>query len=168
MIRYRTRHTVVEAVTWNGPNDTKMVKNFIGDGKNISDSDDGNLKFCTYDGEMRIFFAAPGDYIVKIADKNFYIFKPDVFNNLFSAVHKNADERGIRAGDLEIYIGTKDGRLAPCDNILLNEKSIPVLNVDNPFSLHVVKAGMPVEVYIKLYAARFVNNWKDKNNVTIQ
>lgn len=159
-MRYRTRHTVVEAMIWNGPNDTESVKCFVGNREVVSDFADGNLKFCTYNEKKRTFFAEPGDYIVKAADNSFHIFKPDAFHNLFSAVHKDADERGIRHGDIEIYIGTNEGELAPCRNVILNGKSLPILDVDDAFSLRVCKVGMPAQIKLAMYATRIADNWK--------
>lgn len=159
-MRYRTRHNVVDAIVWNGPDDTEAVKIFLHHMAKVSDTEGGTLEVHKWEGGKKYtFIAEAGDFFVKMRRDVFYIFKPDDFHAFFSAVHADADKNGIRRGEVEVFIGVgEDGHPEPCHSVTLNGKSIPILTEGKTFSLTVSDNG-PAKIGIEIYGTRMAYGW---------
>jgi hypothetical protein len=91
-MRYRKKPVVVDAVEWNGKNTTELAK-FMG--ALVELTPDGNgLKIKTLEGTMT---AAPGDWIIKGVQGEFYPCKPDIFEETYErATCGSNDARACR------------------------------------------------------------------------
>lgn len=79
--QYRKKPVVIEAVLWDGQNDTAV---FISSWSNQKvETGNGIIVIHTLEGEMR---ADKGDYIIKGVKDEFYPCKPDIFDATYEEV----------------------------------------------------------------------------------
>lgn len=78
---YRKKPVVIEAVLWDGKNDTaSFIQEWSG---NKVECGNGLLDIHTLEGTMR---ATEGDYIIKGVQGEFYPCKPDIFEATYEEV----------------------------------------------------------------------------------
>ena len=86
MSKYRKKPVVVEAVQWNGANHLLPTIEFM-KGSNAyldkSRNPIGEIMIPTLEGVMA---AAPGDWIIKGVNGEFYPCKPDIFQKTYELV----------------------------------------------------------------------------------
>ena len=82
MSKYRKKPVVIEAIQWDGENDTlNELAKFIG--KNISLDIYSQFTITTLEGDMK---ASLFDYIIKGIKGEFYPCKPDIFEATYELI----------------------------------------------------------------------------------
>lgn len=87
MAKYRKKPVVIEAVQWNGANHLICDAFMKGSGAYISYDKFqlGGIMIPTLEGTME---AAPGDWIIKGVNGEFYPCKPDIFEKTYELVEE--------------------------------------------------------------------------------
>lgn len=84
MSKYRKKPVVIEAIQWDGENDTlNELAKFIG--KNISLDICSKFTITTLEGDMK---ASLFDYIIKGIKGEFYPCKPDIFEATYELIEE--------------------------------------------------------------------------------
>ena len=84
MSKYRKKPVVIEAIQWDGENDTlNELAKFIG--KNISLDICSQFTITTLEGDMK---ASLFDYIIKGIKGEFYPCKPDIFEANYELIEE--------------------------------------------------------------------------------
>jgi len=84
MSKYRKKPVVIEAIQWDGENDTlNELAKFIG--KNISLDIFSKFTITTLEGDMK---ASLFDYIIKGIKGEFYPCKPDIFEATYELIEE--------------------------------------------------------------------------------
>lgn len=79
-MKYRKKPVVIEAVQWNGKNNSEILSFAKGASYIIDD-----LIINTLEGRMK---ASVGDYIIKGVNGEFYPCKPDIFEKTYEKVEE--------------------------------------------------------------------------------
>jgi len=87
MAKYRKKPVVVEAVQWTGENHTEIVRFVTHDGKRLAAFSLCEMYIKTLEGDM---IAAPGDWIIKDVNGEFYPCKPDIFEKTYERMEEDA------------------------------------------------------------------------------
>lgn len=84
MTKFRKKPVVIEAIQFDGTNEFTLGK-WMGLGV-VQKSSDGSLPIETLEGTLS---AAPGDWIIKGVQGEFYPCKPDIFAATYEPVEEN-------------------------------------------------------------------------------
>jgi len=92
-MRFRKKPVVVEAIQWDGSNFGE-IKEFVGFGcvqhvKSWSREFDNTILIVTLEGDMR---ANVGDWIIRGVNGEFYLCKPDIFEQTYERVEGESEE----------------------------------------------------------------------------
>ncbi len=83
MPKYRKKPVVIEAVRWDGSQESAQEINAFNGGQLWPITDGREIKIPTLEGLMK---ASPGDYIIKGVNGEFYPCKPDIFEKTYDLV----------------------------------------------------------------------------------
>jgi hypothetical protein len=83
MAKYRKKPVVIEAIQWDGSQESAQAINQFNGGKLWSINDDRQMKIPTLEGLM---LADKGDYVIKGVKGEFYPCKPDIFEATYEKV----------------------------------------------------------------------------------
>ena len=83
MPKYRKKPVVIEAVRWDGSQESAQEINAFNGGQFWPITDGREIKIPTLEGLMK---ASPGDYIIKGVNGEFYPCKPDIFESTYDLV----------------------------------------------------------------------------------